>query len=401
MSNKNETILLREITKFTSREEAWDPFTWFKQMREENPIFYDEQQDVWNVFLYDHVKQVLSDHQLFSNKKGRSSIPFPRDDSRTNVNFCDPPEHRKRRALLAKAFTPRSLDEWKPRIESIADALVDDMAGLTNVDIVDTLAAPLPIVVIADLLGAPAKDRELFRAWSNILFLPYAMGSYDEIAQQKAQAIKEFQEYLYPIVLEKRKHPEDDIISDLIRAELDGERLTDIEVVNSSLGLLAAGNETTTMLISNIFYSMLVDQPGIYQELRTDVTLVPKLIEEVLRFRFPIAIDRRIAQDTTVFGHEMKQDQMIVAWVSSANRDASKFDHAENFNIHRANNHNHLSFGISSHFCLGAPLVRLEATFALTSFINRFSDIRLHEEFKVTDHLTDSISLKSFPISII
>ncbi|MFD0771864.1 cytochrome P450 [Bacillus sp. CGMCC 1.60114] len=171
----------------------------------------------------------------------------------------------------------------------------------------------------------------------------------------------------------------------------------------SAIGLLGAGNETTTTLISNVFYSMLFDQPGIYQELRADVSLVPKLIEEVLSFRFPSTNDRKVVQDTTIFGHEMKQGQMIMVWTGAANRDESQFTHAEEFDIHRPENQSHLAFGSGPHFCLGAPLARMEARIALTSFVKRFADIRQVKEFDVIEHLTDSPmgqTLKSLPILI-
>ncbi|MDQ0417275.1 cytochrome P450 [Croceifilum oryzae] len=400
-----KAILLQEITKLKSKEEQWEPYAWYKEMREKSPVFYDPEQEVWNVFLYDHVKRVLFDHALFSNKRERSLIPIPRNrnDERNNVNSCDPPQHRSRRALLSKAFTPRSINEWKPRIQSLANELVAGLEGQTTVDIVEKLAIPLPIIVIADLLGVPSKDRELFKAWSNILFLPYAKELFDDIAAKKVQAMKEFEEYLYPIVLEKRRNPANDILSDLVQAELEGEKLTDEEVVKSGIGLLGAGNETTTTLISNIFYSMLFDKPGIYQELRKDVSLVPKLVEEVLRFRFLVTMDRRVAQDTDVFGHQMKQGQMVVAWIASANRDESQFAHAGDLDIHRAGNQHHLAFGAGAHFCLGAPLARLEATLLLTSFVERFSNISPVDGMKLADHLTDSVtgqSLKILPVHI-
>lgn len=403
MNSPKQIILLPEISKRKSKLEQWEPFAWYKEMRENSPVFYDAEQDVWNVFLYDDVKRVIFDHKLFSNKRERSFIPVPIDDNRSNVNFSDPPEHRNRRALLAQAFTPRSLEEWKPRIQAIADELVAEMEGRATVDIVQKLAIPLPVIVIAELLGVPSKDRELIKSWSDTLFYPYAKETYGDLIEQKAQAMKEFQEYLYPIVQEKRKHPADDIISDLTKAELEGEQLTDAEVVRSGIGLLGAGNETTTMLISNLFYSMLFDQPGIYQELRADLSSVPKLVEEVLRFRFPIVTDRQVAQDTTIFGHKMKKGQIVLAWSGAANRDESKFAHAENFDIHRRNNQQHLTFGAGPHFCLGAPLARMEANIALTTFVKRFADIRPVEGFEVVDHLTDSAvgqSLKSLPIQL-
>lgn len=404
MKSPENVILVHEISKLKTKDELWNPYAWYQYMRENYPVFYDAEQDVWNVFLYEHAKRVLFDHQLFSNKKERSFIPIPRImDNRSNVNFCDPPEHRNRRALLTKAFTPRALADWEPRIQNIVDELLIEIEGLSTVDVIQKLAIPLPVIVIAELLGVPSKDRVMIKSWSDILFLPYAKETYNDMAIRKEKAMKEFKDYLYPIVLEKRKYPADDIISDLTKAELEGERLTDEEVVISAIGLLGAGNETTTTLISNIFYSILFDKPGIYQELRADLSLVPKLIEEVLRFRFPSTNDRRVVQDTTVFGHEMKQGQMVMVWTGAANRDESQFTRAEEFNIHRPENQSHLAFGSGPHFCLGAPLARMEARLALTSFVKRFADIQQVEGFDVINHLTDSAmgqALKSLPVLI-
>jgi cytochrome P450 len=403
MNSKEQTIILNEISKLKSKQSQWEPYAWYKEMRENTPVFYDAEQDVWNVFSYENAKRVLFDHQLFSNKKERSFIPVPRMDNRSNVNFVDPPQHRNRRALLAKAFAPRTLEGWEPRIQAIVDELIADMEGLTTIDVVQKLAVPLPVTIIADLLGVPSKDREMIKSWSDIIFLPYAKETYDDINTMKAQVMKEFYEYLYPIVLEKRMQPADDIISDLTKAELEGEQLTDDEVVMSAIGLLGAGNETTTTFISNVFYSILFDKPGIYQELRADLSLVPNLMEEVLRYRFPAVMDRRVAHDTDVFGHKMKQGQMIIAWIGAANRDEAQFPHAEQFDIHRHGNQQHLTFGSGPHFCLGAPLARMEARIALTSFVKRFADIGPVEGFEITEHLTESAmgqSLKSLPIRL-
>lgn len=144
-----QTILLQEISNLRSRQAQWNPYGWYKEMRENQPVYYDAEQDVWNVFLYDHAKRVLFDHELFSNKKERSFIPIPRImDNRSNVNFVDPPEHRNRRAMLAKAFTPRALEAWEPRIQTIVDELLTEMEGHSTVDIVEKLAIPLPATVI-------------------------------------------------------------------------------------------------------------------------------------------------------------------------------------------------------------------------------------------------------------
>jgi len=247
----------------------------------------------------------------------------------------------------------------------------------------------------------PTTDRKKIKEWSDILFMPYSKEKFNDLDVEKGIALNEFKTYLLPIVQEKRYHLTDDIISDLIRAEYEGERLTDDEIVTFSLGLLAAGNETTTNLIINSFYCFLVDSPGIYEELRKEPTLISKAIEEVLRYRFPITLARRITADTNIFGPFMKKDQMIVAWVSAANLDTKKFSQATKFNLHRIGNEKHLTFGKGPHFCLGAPLARLEAEIALTTFINAFEKIELSSSFNLEKCILENEqTLKFLPIRL-
>lgn len=237
----------------------------------------------------------------------------------------------------------------------------------------------------------PTTDRKKIKEWSDILFMPYSKEKFNDLDVEKGIALNEFKTYLLPIVQEKRYHLTDDIISDLIRAEYEGERLTDEEIVTFSLGLLAAGNETTTNLIINSFYCFLVDSPGIYEELRKEPTLISKAIEEVLRYRFPITLARSITADTNIFGPFMKKDQMIVAWVSAVNLDEKKFLQASKFNLHRIRN--------EKHFCLGAPLARLEAEIELTTFINAFEKIELSPSFNLEKCILENEqTLKYLPI---
>ncbi|NOJ70491.1 cytochrome P450 [Paenibacillus alvei] len=400
MKTKGE-IFIHEITGFKTKEQLWNPYAWFQHMREKNPVYYDAEQDVWNVFRYEDAKRVLSDHQLFSSVRERSIVPVPRDNSGISLTLSDPPIHRKRRALIAKAFVPRSLEQWKPKIQAIVDRLLDNMQTQSTVDIVKAYAVPLPVTVIADLLGVPSRDWAQIKRWSNILFMGHHRGSIEHQKLQKDMAMKEFSEYLRPLVLEKRAHPQDDILSDLAMAEYEGSRLTDEEIVRTGIGLLGAGNETTTTLITNCFYCLLYDQPSAYEELHQHPELVPQAIDEALRYRFHICIDRTITQDTNVFGPPMKKGQIVIAWMSSANRDDRQFAHPEKFDIHRTGNDKHLTFGSGHHFCLGAPLARLEAEYALTSFVIRFPSASVSETFRLDEHMPDhSHKLSSLPIRI-
>ncbi|RKF52378.1 cytochrome P450 [Bacillus wiedmannii] len=399
MASPENVILVHEISKLKTKEELWNPYEWYQFMRDNHPVHYDEEQDVWNVFLYDDVNRVLSDYRLFSSRRERRQFAIPPLETRININSTDPPEHRNVRSIVSKAFTPRSIEQWKPRIQSIANELVQHIGKYSEVNIVEEFAAPLPVTVISDLLGVPTTDRKKIKEWSDILFMPYSKEKFNDLDVEKGIALNEFKTYLLPIVQEKRYHLTDDIISDLIRAEYEGERLTDEEIVTFSLGLLAAGNETTTNLIINSFYCFLVDSPGIYEELRKEPTLISKAIEEVLRYRFPVTLARRITEDTNIFGPFMKKDQMIVAWVSAANVDEKKFLQASEFNLHRIGNEKHLTFGKGPHFCLGAPLARLEAEIALTTFINVFEKIELSPSFNLEKCILENEqTLKYLPI---
>ncbi|MBP2000127.1 cytochrome P450 [Paenibacillus shirakamiensis] len=398
MKTKDQ-LYVQEITQFKTKEQFWNPHVWYKEMREKSPVFYDEQQDTWNVFLYEDAKKVLSDYQLFPSARDRSLIPVPLEENKVNLIFSDPPEHKKRRALLAKAFTPRSLQMWEPRIKALVDELVGNLVPGEPINIVEKLAIPLPVTIIANLLGVPTEDWKIIKEWSDVLFLSHDLQRVKELKQLKEQAGKEFGAYLYPIVVAKRLDPADDIISDLIRAEYEGSHFTDMEIVHTVMGLLGAGNETTTTLITNMFYSLAEDNMAAYGQLRADPSLAPKVIEEVLRYRFNITLDRRIGEDTDIFGPHMKKDQHIIAWISSANRDESQFPNGEQFDILREGSNKHLTFGGGNHFCLGAPLARMEAVLALEAFVKRFSSYRLADDYIPQDHLgQNSHELKALSI---
>ncbi|KEK22810.1 cytochrome P450 [Bacillus gaemokensis] len=399
MNSPENVILIHKISKLKTKEDLWNPYCWYQNMRENHPVYYDAEQDVWNVFLYDDVNRVLSDYRLFSSRRDRRQFSIPPLETRVNLNSSDPPEHRNVRSIVSKAFTPRSLQKWKPRIQEIANELVKDMSNYNEIDIVEQFAAPLPVTVISDLLGVPTTDRKKIKMWSDILFMPYSQEKFTDLDQQKAVALHEFKTYLLPIVQEKRYHLENDIISDLIRAEYEDERLSDEEIVVFSLGLLAAGNETTTNLVINSFYCFLVDAPGTYKELKRNPEFIPKAIEEVLRYRFPVTLARTITEDTTIFGPKMKKGQMIVTWVSAANLDENKFSQASLFNLHRSENEKHLTFGKGPHFCLGAPLARLEAEIALKTFIQQYDDIELSASFHLENCILENEqTLKRLPI---
>ncbi|PEK99444.1 cytochrome P450 [Bacillus sp. AFS017336] len=404
-----EVIPVNEITNFKSRSDEFFPIEWYKDMLKHHPIYYHENTNTWNLFKYEHVKQVLSNYEFFSSEGTRTTIFVgaknkQEQSSITNITNVDPPNHRKSRSLLAAAFTPRSLKNWEPRIQQIATELVNDIQENSIVNIVEALASPLPSLVIADLFGVPIQDRYQFKKWVDILFQPYNQERLDEIELQKQQAAKEYFQFLYPIVVQKRSNLSDDIISDLLQAEVDGEKFTDDEIVQVTMLLLGAGVETTSHAIANTFYSLLYDDELLYGELRSNMELVPNAVEEMLRYRFHMSRrDRTVKQDNNLLGIDLKKGDAVIAWMSACNMDESMFEDPFSIHIHRSNNKKHLTFGNGPHFCLGAPLARLEMKIALEAFLTKFSSIAPVEGFELEKNLTASAtgqSLTSLPMKV-
>ncbi|WP_136605332.1 cytochrome P450 [Paenibacillus dokdonensis] len=407
---QEEIISLAEITQFRSAAEEFNPFDWYRHHLEHEPISYNEATNSWNVFRYEDVKRVLSDYEYFTSVRTRTTISVGADNEeghhnsgRVNLN-SDPPDHRKSRSLLSAAFTPRSLKLWEPRIHEVVSKLIEDMGEEPVIDIVKSFSGALPTIVIAELLGVPPEDRFLFKEWVDHLFLPLPMDHIEDIQELKRQAAKNYYSYLLLHVILKRTNLADDIISDLIQAQVDGERLTDDEIVRMTMFILGAGIETTSHLLSSTFYSFLYDNDQIYNEIQSNRELLPGAVEEMLRYRFHIAkMDRTVKQDNNVLGVELKKGDVVVAWMSAANMDQEMFEDPFTLNIRRANNKKHLTFGNGPHFCLGAPLARLEANIGLGLFMDHFKRIEPVPGFNLEANLTPSAAgqtLTSLPVRV-
>lgn len=395
-----EIISYEDIKVFTTRSEHFHPLNWYKDMLDNEPVSYSESSKTWHVFRYDDVKRVLSDYEYFSNEGDRTtiSVKFSEDESASKVNLLtlDPPRNRKGRALLAAAFTPRSLVNWEPRINQISINLLDQLEGEEIIDVVGGISNAMPALVMSDLLGIPSPDVGLFKNWVDILFLPLKKDEEEIINQRKNIAIQEFFAYLLPVIMHKRSNPEEDIISDLIKAEVDGERLSDQEIVEMTMAILGAGVETTSHMISTTFYSLLYDDDQLYGEVRDNPELIPATVEEMLRYRFQMSRrDRTVKKDNDVLGVDLKKGDVIVAWMSAANMDEKVFSDPFTLNIHRPNNKKHITFGNGSHFCLGAPLARMELKIILTNFLERYTRIESIDTFELEKNLTDSATGQS------
>ncbi|MDR6721589.1 cytochrome P450 [Paenibacillus amylolyticus] len=406
-----EVVSVPAITQFNTRSEEFFPLEWYKKMLNDNPIYYHEETDCWNVFRYDDVKKVLSDHEFFSAEGNRTILEVGAKNKegaipeKVSISSMDPPRHHKYRSLMSAAFTPRSLKNWEPRIQQVIKNVVNNIESNTTVDIVESYASPIPSMVMADLLGVPLEDSHLFKKWVDVLFQPSNNVDQEQLEKKKQTAAKEYFQHIYPIVVRKRANPGEDIISDLLAVEVDQEKFTDDEVVRTTMLLLGAGIETTSHMISSMFYSLLYDDATLYKQLREERNLVPNTVEEMLRYRFQISKRHRtVKQDNDVLGVQLKKGDLVIAWMSAANMDEHMFERPFELDIHRKNNKRNLTFGIGPHFCLGAPLARLELNIALTAFLERFAEIRPVESFNLEDNLATSApgqSLMRLPLQVI
>ncbi|HXE52062.1 MAG TPA: cytochrome P450 [Tepidisphaeraceae bacterium] len=347
-----------------------NPFPVYEQMRKASPLFYEPQTGLWMVFDYESVKWALTDHETFSSRNGPDWIVF-----------TDPPRHTKLRALISKAFTPKSVANLEPRIRELSRGLLDAAIPHGQMDLVADFATPLPIMVIAEMLGIPPEDRTTFRRWNDVFVrMSYTIGRRDEQAKRAhadfVAATPEMSEYLGEILSRRRSQPQDDLLTRLSSAEVDGERLTHADILNFFQALLLAGSETTTHLLTNAILCF-IEHPHELARVRQDPPLLPSAIEEVLRFRTPLQWMYRITRrDVELHGQTIPAGKMILPIIGSANRDEKIFPDADRFDVTRTPNP-HIAFGNGIHFCMGAPLARLESRVALTELLERAKDFRL------------------------
>jgi hypothetical protein len=293
--------------------------------------------------------------------------------------FVDPPDHTRLRTLVNKAFTPRAVEALRPRITRIVHGLLDDVERAGTMDVVRVLAYPLPVIVIAELLGIPVDDRELFKKWSDALaatlepFVPKDLQSEVLLANEALRA------YLSRIFAQRRREPRDDLISALMQAEEAGDRLTEEEAFSAVRLLLVAGHETTTNLIGNGLLALLRYQDQ-WRLLREDRTLIPAAVEELLRFDSPVQLTVRIATEPLdLDGKHIRPGDQIIVLLGAANRDPAQFSDPDRLLITREEKR-HLAFGHGIHFCLGAPLARLEMQVTLSALLERFPQLHLTPE---------------------
>ena len=354
-----------------------NPYPVYSKLREEDPVHavrFPDGQSGWMVTRYADAVEVLKDPRFI---KDMSKIYGGSMDMLSvftqNMLFADPPDHKRLRGLAQKAFTPKMISGMRGRIQEIADELLTAMKGKDQIDLIDEFAFPLPIIVICEILGVPSADRDKFRLWSNSLI----EGTSGELGATVYQHMNEFVQYLGQWFATVREQPGDDLISSLIRAEEEGDRLSERELYGVVTLLIIAGHETTVNLIGNTVLSLL-ENPEQRQLLEQQPELINMAIEESLRLNGPVefSTSRWAGEDFEFQGKNMKKGDLVVVSLNSANHDAAQFDNPDLFNIEREKSP-HLAFGKGIHMCLGAPLARLEGEIAIASLLKRFPQMKL------------------------
>ncbi len=364
-----------------------NPYPAYAQLRSDAPVHrvaLPNGQGMWLVTRYEDVSAVLRDERFVKDWRNAMTpeqlaqmppIPEVMRPLSKNMLDTDPPDHERLRALVSKAFTPRLIERMRPRVQAIADALLDAVWDKGEMDLIDDYAFPLPITVIAELLGVPAEDRNEFREWSDAAVSGDTTQEYvEKILLPHMQA---FTGYLRAMFEEKRENPKDDLISALVRAEEAGVKLSEDELLAMVFLLLVAGHETTVNLIGNGVLALL-RHPDQLQKLKDDPSLIKPAIEELLRYDGPVetSTERFAREDVRIGGTVISKGEMVTVVIASADHDPERFPDPDALDITRADN-KHLAFGKGIHFCLGAPLARMEGQIAIGTLLRRMPELRL------------------------
>jgi hypothetical protein len=352
-----------------------DPYPTYCEMRDQSPTQMefvpggivpglDEPIKAWALMKHDDVYSALRDHDTFSSARN----PFVEKGFFPQLVLImdDPPRHTRFRRLVNKAFTLKRVETLEPWITSVANELLDEI-GSGETDIIQSYTIPLPVKVIARLMGIPGEDLTTFKRWSDTFISSLISIPLEE----RMRNTMEMAEYFGKIAAARRSQGAEDLITALVEAEIDGESLQDWEILGFCILLLIAGNETTTNLMGNML-NLLTDRPELWQRLREDRSLVEPVIEETLRYESPVQqLLRTTTREVTVSGVTIPKNELVTVFFGAANRDPKEFPNPEEFRLDR-DLRNHVSFGVGIHYCLGAPLARAEARISLNAFLDRF-----------------------------
>lgn len=389
-----------------------NPYPFYEKLRDHDPIHWDEELGFWVLTRYADIDALYTDarfsraqglmrsFQRLSEQEQQIAGPVFQSFSKT-VFYADPPYHTHLRSLMNHAFTPRRVERLRPYVQKVVDDLLDAALAKHQPDVVHELAYPLPVLVIAELLGLPAEDRERFKKWSDDLFaiLGTVRHKSTDLLERTAQSFGEMTEYVGHLSRKRRMDPQDDLLTALLAVtenssscphrseqkqqstpEKEGaQMLVEDELVANINILLSTGHETTTHLIGNGLLALL-QHPGQMKKLQNEPGLLDSAIEEMLRYDSPVQITyRSTLEDANIQGKRIRKGDLVNTILGSANRDPGRFSEPDRFNITR-NQGRHLGFGVGIHFCIGAPLVRLEAEIVFETILRRFPRISLATE---------------------
>jgi len=387
-----------------------DPYPVYHRLREKDPVHWDDELQTWVLTRYEDVHAALHDPRLSSSRVATlRNVESPELSEATRqalkatlsmwMLLLDPPNHTRLRNLANRAFTPHVVENLRSHIEDIVRELLDRAAPAGRMDVVRDFAYPLPAIVIAEMLGVRRGDRDLIKRWSDALATLLGSGVCDpSIGENAAQSILEFRSYLSDLVDDRRRRPQEDLLTAAIKAEDQGSLLSHDELLANCVLLLAAGHETTTNLIGNGTLALL-RHPEQLQRLRADSGLIKTAVEELLRFDSPVqATSRLVMEDFEFAGRVLRKGQGVLLLLGAANHDPANFPDPDSLDLGRQHNH-HGAFAFGPHYCLGAPLARLEAQIAMPTLFATFPDLHLatsglewHQNFILR-------GLKALPVS--
>jgi len=363
-----------------------DTYATFARMREQDPVVrqagIDGETPIWWVTRYADAEAVLLDDERFVRDPRLALPPQQLPDLPEFFRFIDSnmlnrdgDTHLRLRRLVSKAFTPRMIERLRPRIQEIADELIDRVSAVGEMELVSEFAFPLPITVIAELLGVSVADRERFREWSGAVVSP----AFTPAGMERADALLgAFVEYLLALFAERRQAPGEDLVSALVAVEDGGDTLSEEELCSMVALLIVAGHETTVSLIGNAMLALLT-HPEQRAAIEGDPSLLPRAVEELLRYDGPVerTLNRWAAVDVEIGGHTIRRGETVIVVLGAADHDRERFEDPDTLDFAARRESRHLAFGRGSHFCLGAPLARLEAEIALGTLLRRLPGLRL------------------------